>query len=112
MYAIRMRKRLATSSDCWFDSDGGVANTVVYLKNISQGKAMDLPESRQHTDQKSCRYVPHIMLVPQGNDLQIKYVEVESPLSWRVCFFSTGEPPEQFNHPSRACRIELKTSHR
>ena len=43
-----------------------------YLKDISQGKAMDIPESRQHMDQKSCRYVPHIMLVPQGDDLQIK----------------------------------------
>src|SRR5579864_1638525 len=27
-------------------SEGGVANTVVYLKDISSGKAMDLPEQR------------------------------------------------------------------
>ena len=53
-------------------ADGGVANTVVYLKNISQGKAMDLPEARQHLDQKTCRYVPHILLVAQGADLQVK----------------------------------------
>jgi hypothetical protein len=33
---------------------GGVANTIVYLKNISSGKAMDLPEQRRHLDQKSC----------------------------------------------------------
>src|ERR1700745_3534690 len=25
---------------------GGIANTVVYLKNITSGKAMDLPEQR------------------------------------------------------------------
>jgi hypothetical protein len=54
------------------DSDGGVANTVVFLKDISKGKAMDLPEGRQQLDQKSCRYVPHIMLVPQGGALQAK----------------------------------------
>jgi hypothetical protein len=54
------------------DADGGVANTVVYLKNITQGKAMDLPEARQHLDQKSCRYIPHILLVAQGADLQVK----------------------------------------
>ena len=53
-------------------ADGGVANTVVYLKNITQGKAMDLPEARQHLDQKTCRYVPHILLVAQGTDLQVK----------------------------------------
>ena len=44
---------------------GGVANTVVYLKNITSGKAMDLPEQRRHLDQKRCRYIPHILLVPQ-----------------------------------------------
>jgi hypothetical protein len=52
--------------------DGGVANTVVYLKNISAGKAMDLPEQRRHLDQKHCRYVPHILLVPENTDLQMK----------------------------------------
>jgi hypothetical protein len=53
-------------------SDGGVANTVVFLKDITKGKAMDLPEAREHLDQKNCRYVPHIMLIPQGGNLQAK----------------------------------------
>jgi len=53
-------------------ADGGVANTVVFLKNITKGKAMDLPEARGHLDQKNCRYVPHIMLVPQGGNLEAK----------------------------------------
>lgn len=48
---------------------GGVANTVVYLKNISSGKALDLPPQRRHLDQRACRYVPHIMIVPAGSDL-------------------------------------------
>lgn len=51
--------------------DGGVANTVVYLKNITTGKAMDLPEQRRHLDQKHCRYVPHILLVPEGGTLDM-----------------------------------------
>jgi Polysaccharide lyase family 4, domain II len=50
----------------------GVANTVVYLKNISRGKAMDLPEQRRFLDQKHCRYEPHILLVPVGATLQMK----------------------------------------
>ena len=45
---------------------GGVANTVVYLKNISSGKPFDLPEQRRHLDQKHCHYIPHILLVPQS----------------------------------------------
>src|SRR5215831_7130730 len=52
--------------------DGGVANTVVYLKNISSGKALDLPEQKRHLDQKRCRYVPHILLVPLNSPLSMQ----------------------------------------
>lgn len=51
---------------------GGVANTIVYLKDITAGKALDLPEQRRHLDQKHCRYIPHILLVPEKADLQMK----------------------------------------
>jgi len=53
-------------------TSSGVANTVVYLSNISKGKAMDLPEPRRSLNQKSCRYEPHILLVPLQGNLQIK----------------------------------------
>jgi hypothetical protein len=52
--------------------DGGVANTVVYLKNITSGKAMDLPEPRRFLNQKHCRYEPHIFLVPANGTLEMK----------------------------------------
>jgi hypothetical protein len=52
--------------------EAGVANTVVYLKNISAGKAMELPEQRRHLDQRHCRYVPHILLVPQNAALSMQ----------------------------------------
>ena len=52
--------------------EGGVANTIVYLKNISAGKALELPEQRRHLDQKRCRYIPHILLVPQNAELQMQ----------------------------------------
>src|ERR1700691_5429112 len=51
---------------------GGVAITIVYMKNISSGKAMDLPEQRRHLDQKRCRYIPHILLVPQDSPLAMQ----------------------------------------
>src|SRR5277367_4948869 len=51
---------------------GGVANTVVYLRNISQGKPFDLPQERRSLDQRHCRYEPHILLVPQNAALQMK----------------------------------------
>jgi hypothetical protein len=52
--------------------ESGVANTIVYLKNISAGKALELPEQRRHLDQKHCRYIPHILLVPQNAALQMQ----------------------------------------
>jgi hypothetical protein len=50
----------------------GVANTVVFLRGVTRGKAMDLPEARATLDQRTCRYTPHILLVPQGATLKIK----------------------------------------
>jgi hypothetical protein len=50
---------------------GGVANTVVYLRDVKAGKAMDLPEQRRHLDQKHCRYIPHILLVPQNGAIDM-----------------------------------------
>ncbi len=52
--------------------EGGVANTIVYLKNISAGKALELPEQRRHLDQRRCHYIPHILLVPQNAALQMQ----------------------------------------
>lgn len=52
-------------------SQGGVANTVVYLKNISAGKSLELPEQRRHLDQKHCHYIPHILLVPENGTLDM-----------------------------------------
>lgn len=52
-------------------SQGGVANAVVYIKEIGAGKALELPEQRRHLDQKHCHYVPHILLVAQGATLNM-----------------------------------------
>jgi hypothetical protein len=52
--------------------DGGVENTVVFLKSITKGKAMNLPVARRSLDQKNCRYEPHILLVPRDGNLEMK----------------------------------------
>src|SRR5271168_1366936 len=53
-------------------ADGVVANTVVFLKNIHQGKAMEASQVKPLLDQKHCRYEPHVLLVPQNSDLEMK----------------------------------------
>jgi hypothetical protein len=52
--------------------NGGVANTVVFLRNVARGKAMDLPPARRHLNQKNCRYEPHILLVPVQETLTVR----------------------------------------
>lgn len=52
--------------------DAGVANTVVFLRDVHRGKAWDLPETRQQVDQRTCRYEPHIMLVPENAKFRMK----------------------------------------
>jgi hypothetical protein len=51
---------------------GGVANTVVFIKEIPKGKTFDLSPARRFLDQHFCRYEPHILLVPQHGTLAMK----------------------------------------
>src|ERR1700730_5319191 len=53
-------------------SGGGVENTVVYLVDVTRGKAMNLPETRRVLDQKSCRYIAHVALVPAEAEYRLK----------------------------------------
>jgi hypothetical protein len=80
-------------------SQGGVANTVVYLKNISSGKAMDLPEQRRHLDQKHCRYIPHILLVPENaglemisSDATLHTIHMDGAATFNLPFPFVGRP--------------------
>ena len=45
---------------------------MVFLKNISSGKAMDIPQQRRFLDQRHCRYEPHILVVPVSAALQMR----------------------------------------
>ena len=72
---------------------GGVANAIVYLKNITSGKALELPEQRRHLNQKQCRYIPHILLVPQNatlsmmsSDATLHTIHMEGAASFNLPF--------------------------
>jgi hypothetical protein len=75
----------------------GVANTVVFLRGITKGKAMDLPPNRMQLDQKTCRYIPHIMIIPEAGTLKI---ESEDPVLHTVQMFgvATNNIPFPFQH--------------
>jgi plastocyanin len=49
---------------------GGVKNAIVFLEDITRGKALD--RSTIHVlDQKGCEFDPHVMLLPLGAKLEI-----------------------------------------
>jgi len=49
--------------------NGGVANAVVYLEDIQQGKP--LPTAGAKLDQKGCHYVSHITILPRKAELTL-----------------------------------------
>ena len=78
--------------------DGGVANTVVYLRNVTEGKAMDLPIMRRFLNQKSCRYEPHILLVPvqelltvRSSDPLLHTVHMSGSADYNLPFTTAGQ---------------------
>jgi hypothetical protein len=88
------------------NSDGnGVANTVVFLRGVTRGKTMDLPEARQTLDQRTCRYVPHIMIVPQGGVLKI---ESSDPVLHTVQMFGAATNNVPFPFQNQFIPITLR----
>lgn len=47
----------------------GIKNAVVYLANISKGKAMDAAAAE--IDQKGCEYTPHVVMMKAGGPIDI-----------------------------------------
>ena len=51
--------------------ENGVANVVVSLAGVSQGKPMEPLDEPATLDQVECEYVPHVQVVPIGTTLRI-----------------------------------------
>lgn len=49
---------------------GGVKNAVVYIEEITKGKAFD--KGKYELNQQGCEYHPHIMVVPKGSAVSLK----------------------------------------
>ena len=50
--------------------DGGIQYAVVSITNITEGKPFE--EAKPVLDQKGCEYLPYVMTMPAGSELQIK----------------------------------------
>ncbi len=97
---------------------GGVANTVVFLRNISTGKAMDLPEPRRFLDQRHCRYEPHILLVPQSAVLRMKSsdaalhtVHMDGAATYNLPFPFVGQVISRSMHSAGVVNLRCNGGH-
>jgi hypothetical protein len=52
-------------------AEGGVANVVVYLVDITSGKKLELPD-KPVLDQKTCHYTPNVQVIAVNSELQVK----------------------------------------
>jgi hypothetical protein len=51
--------------------NGALANAVVLLDGIEKGKGWPREQQKPLLDQKGCRFIPPMMVVPKGGDLDI-----------------------------------------
>jgi hypothetical protein len=51
--------------------NGALENAVVVLDGIAKGKGWVAAQQKPLLDQKGCRFIPAIMMVPKGGDLDI-----------------------------------------
>ncbi|MCZ6670608.1 MAG: carboxypeptidase regulatory-like domain-containing protein [Acidobacteria bacterium] len=59
------------SEELIVSSDKGLANVVVSLTDIRQGKAMTAKAGGIRLDQKNCVFVPHVLVAPAGQSIDI-----------------------------------------
>jgi hypothetical protein len=97
---------------------GGVANTVVYLKNIYSGKPLQIPEQRRFLDQRHCRYEPHIVLVPSNGTLQMKSsdavlhtIHMDGAASFNLTFPSPNQVISRVMHTPGLVNVKCNAGH-
>lgn len=59
------------TEDVGVTDGGGLRNVVVYLEGIEQGKAWGDTPSKPVLDQRGCRFLPDIAIIPKGQELAI-----------------------------------------
>ena len=52
-------------------ADKGLANVVVYIKDAPGAPKMALPAKNPELDQRSCKFHPHVQLIPAGGTMDV-----------------------------------------
>jgi plastocyanin len=52
-------------------ADKGIANVVVYIKDAPNAPKMALPAKNPELDQRSCKFHPHVQIIPAGATMDV-----------------------------------------
>jgi len=74
--------------------DGGIANAVVTITNISKGEEMKPVDAK--FDQKGCQYDPHVLAVPVGSTIEVTNSD---GILHNIHTYSTKNPPFNMAQP-------------
>jgi plastocyanin len=91
------------TEDLLVSANGGVQNAVVWITNITKGKAM--PAETPVLDQKGCQYIPHVLLFPAGSTVKINN---DDGILHNIHTYSTKNPPINMAQPKFKKTIEAK----
>jgi plastocyanin len=81
--------------------EGGVAEAVVWLDDITSGKAFSFPEPV--IDQKNCEFVPHVLLIQPGK-MKVLNTDV---CSHNIHIFSSANREVNQSSPAHTSPVEL-----
>ncbi len=84
-------------------ADGGLANAVVSLVDITSGAAL-VATSPPTLDQNGCQFVPHLLLAPAGQAVQVLNSD---PLTHNVHTAAFENRPVNRSQPAGVRKIEL-----
>lgn len=92
---------------------GGVGNAVISLQGITQGKAFSGRKSYV-LDQRKCEYVPHVLILPLGSNLDIvnsdavlHNVHAYAPGKEPRTVFNIAQPVTGVRFPVKADRLAM-----
>src|SRR5271163_1991887 len=75
-------------------SDGGIANAVVVLTDISKGA--EIKPMAAKFDQKGCQYDPHVLAMPVGSTVEVTNSD---GILHNIHTYSTKNPPFNMAQP-------------
>ncbi|MBI3006635.1 MAG: carboxypeptidase regulatory-like domain-containing protein [Ignavibacteriales bacterium] len=71
-FCAMAHKEAVLSEELVVNKNGTLKNVLIYIKEGVGGKKFDIPKTPVVFDQKGCIYMPHVLGVMAGQELQVK----------------------------------------